>query len=47
VRVRVKVLSIHDRVRVGGKDELEATSHNEDWDENVLRKMVLMQGSIM
>ncbi len=43
----MKVLSIHDRVRVSGKDELEATSHNENWDEKVLRKMVLMEGSIM
>jgi hypothetical protein len=28
---------IRTRVRVSGKDELEATSHNEDWDENVIR----------
>jgi hypothetical protein len=33
--------------RVGGKDELGATSHNEDWDENFIRKTVLMEGSIM
>ncbi len=43
----MKVLSIHGRVKVDGKDELEATSHNEDWDENVLRKMVSMEDSIM
>ena len=42
-----KVSSIHERVRVGGKDELKATSHNEGWDENIIRKMVLMEGSIM
>jgi hypothetical protein len=43
----VKVSSIHERVRVGGKDELEATSHNEGWYENVIQKIVLMEGSIM
>jgi hypothetical protein len=45
--VGVKVSSIHETVRAGGKDELQATSHNEGWDENVTRKMVLMEGSIM
>ena len=30
VRVNVKVSSIYERMRVGGKDELQATSHNED-----------------
>jgi hypothetical protein len=35
------------RERVDGKDEIEATSHNEGWDENVIRKMILMEGSIM
>ncbi len=45
--MRVKGSSIHERVRVGGKDELKATSQNEGWDENVIRKVVLMEGSIM
>jgi hypothetical protein len=43
----VKVSTIHERVRVDGKDELKATSHHESWDENFIRKMVLMEGSIM
>jgi len=34
-------------MRVGGKDELEAPSHNEGWDEKVIRKMVLIEGSII
>ena len=42
-----KVSSIHERVRVGGKDEFEARSHNEGLDENFIRKTVLMEGSII
>ncbi len=34
-------------VRVGGMDEFEARAHNEVWDENVIRKMVLMEGSMI
>jgi hypothetical protein len=32
---------------VDGKDELEATSHNNGWDEKIIRKIVLLEGRIM
>ncbi len=43
----MKVSTINERVRVGGMDEFEARAHNEGWDENVIRKMVLMEGSMI
>jgi hypothetical protein len=46
MRVTVKVSVIDQRTAVGGKIELEATSHNEGWVENVIRKIVLPKGSI-